>query len=70
MWVPKRMEVLVGLGNGTVTFWNSLKGHPMYVLRADSDEITQLHYDDNKRLLITASKGKMVKVHKRITQFW
>jgi|JI6StandDraft_1071083.scaffolds.fasta_scaffold04228_8 hypothetical protein len=37
VWVPKRMEVLVGLGNGTVTFWNSLLGHPMFVLRADSE---------------------------------
>lgn len=61
-WVPKRMEVLVGLGNGTVTFWNSLKGHPMFVLRAETEELTQLHYDENSRLLVTASKGKNIKV--------
>jgi WD40 repeat protein len=63
VWVLKRMEVLVGMGNGTVTFWNSLKGHPMYVLRADTDEITQIHYDDTSRLLITSSKGKLIKVY-------
>jgi len=36
VWVPKRMEVLVGMGNGTIIFWNSLRGHPMFVLRADT----------------------------------
>lgn len=67
VWVPKRMEILVGHGNGTVTFWDSLKGCPMYVLRVDDDEITRMTYDENTRILVVSAKGQMVKVKHFIT---
>lgn len=56
------MEILVGQGNGTIVFWDSLKGSPMYVLRADPEEITEMQYDDSTRRLITSSKGRSIKV--------
>jgi hypothetical protein len=62
VWVPSRMEILVGQGNGSVVFWDSLKGNPVYVLKADFEEITQMCYDDATRRLVTTSKGKNIKV--------
>ena len=35
VWIPSRMEMMVALGNGTIVFWDTMKGQPLYVLRAD-----------------------------------
>lgn len=34
MWAPDRMEIMVGMGDGTVCFWNSLSGEAVYLLHA------------------------------------
>ena len=57
-WNPEKMEILVGMENGTIYFWDTLAGEPVYVFGAHEDEISKMYFNVEERLLITASKGQ------------
>lgn len=55
VWVPERMEIIVGMEDGTVCFWDSNAGEPIYQFHAHVEEVSKMYYDSKKRLLITAA---------------
>lgn len=60
-WSSQRGEIYAGYKDGTITFWNTKKGDSFYVLQAHSSDITKLQYFEDKKLLLTSSKEKVIK---------
>jgi len=61
-WSAKRVEIMSGTADGAITFWDAVKGKSIYVLQSFDNEITKLHYIEDREVLITASKGKALKL--------
>ncbi len=68
-WSSSRHEIMVGSANGTVTFWNPIKGESLYVQKCHEDELTRVLYLEKERLMVTASKGREVKFW-RLPEEW
>ncbi|KRX05178.1 WD40-repeat-containing domain [Pseudocohnilembus persalinus] len=63
-WSSSRMEIYVGTKDGTVTVWDVRQAQPIYVLKAHSKDITKLQWMEDKKILITTSKEKVIKFWK------
>lgn len=68
-YYSKRHELITGDGNGKIVVWNLLKGQPVYAWDAHKGEITQMHYEEETRILISGSKDKTMKVW-RLPEKW
>lgn len=55
-----RNELITGDQGGKVTIWSLKSGQSIYAWQAHASAITQMHYDDSKRILLTMSKDKKV----------
>lgn len=68
-YYSKRHELITGDGNGKIVVWNLSKGQPVYAWDAHKGEITQMHYEEETRILISGSKDKTMKVW-RLPEKW
>jgi len=46
LWRDNGREIISGDQDGCVTFWYSKEGNPLYVLKAHSDAITQMRWNE------------------------
>ena len=60
----KRHELITGDGNGKIVIWSLKTGSPIYAWEAHKSEITQMHYEDETRVLLTCGKDKAIRVWK------
>ncbi|CAD8170894.1 unnamed protein product [Paramecium octaurelia] len=68
-WSSKRGEIYVGNIDGTVTIWDARNSNQLFVLKAHESDITKLHWLEEEKKLVTASKDKRIKVW-QLPQFW
>ena len=61
VWIPDRMELAVGTADGSITFWNAVKGKSLYVLQSSNLEVTKLVYQEATQTIICSNKGKAIK---------
>lgn len=52
--------MITGDQGGKVTIWSLKSGQSIYAWQAHASAITQMHYDESKRVLLTMSKDKKV----------
>ena len=62
LWRDHGREIISGDEEGTVTFWYSKEGNPLYVMKAHQGPITQMRWNEELQQLITCGKDKTVKV--------
>ena len=55
-----RNELITGDQGGKVIIWSLKSGQSIYAWQAHASAITQMHYDESKRVLLTTSKDKKV----------
>lgn len=61
-FIQKKFELLTGDDAGKVAAWDLKKGTVIKLWTAHTKAITQMFFDDNKNLLFTGSKDKLLKV--------
>lgn len=52
--------MITGDQGGKVIIWSLKSGQSIYAWQAHASAITQMHYDESKRVLLTTSKDKKV----------
>lgn len=65
----KRHELITGDGNGKIVVWSLKNGVPVYAWEAHKGEITQMHFEEETRVLTTCAKDKCIKVW-RLPEKW
>ena len=61
-WDNKKAELIAANENGNITIWDAMKGEAILVFDAHFDALTKMYWDENRRLLLTGSKDKTIKV--------
>lgn len=59
-----RKEIITGDSDGIVQVWDLHATQPIYVLQAHSDIITQMRWFEEKQILVTCAKDKLIKIWK------
>jgi WD40 repeat protein len=57
-----KSEVITGFSNGSVAFWTHFEHEPEFVLDCHEKKVTNIQYEEEMKLLITASTDKTLKV--------
>lgn len=57
-----KSEMITAFSNGSVAFWTHYENEPEFVLDCHEKKVTKIQYEEEMRLLITASIDKTLKV--------
>lgn len=61
-YIYKKHELITGDNKGKIIIFDLRSGNPVYAWQAHKDEITQLQYCEENRVLISAGKDKKITV--------
>jgi len=69
VWLTGRSEFAIGNSNGTIAYWNSKRGEPIFNQETHKGNVTKVQWFEEMGLIVSSGKDKSIKFYE-LPEFW